>query len=362
MLNKVRKFLLGFCLAGGIVSILSAFLQTDLATTERVVYFIGGILLCLISLWKTLRHVLVSALFALTSLSVIYMVITSELALDSVSILTFLFCLAISLFFGFRASKAIRLSSVRNADLATIDRMSGLEFEQYTAQLLRKLGYTNVSVTKASGDQGVDVLATKGGKQYAIQCKNYKSQLDNTPVQEVYAGMRFYRCDHSAVITNSTFTQGAKQLARATGVELWDRATLAKMIHSANKAMKNIEDPASPTELKKAASVLTTPAQNATVTPPSFISHNRSEEGICNDDRDPMLAAAVDAILASGTATASVIQRHLKVGYARASYILDEMESLGIVGPFEEGASRQILVTQDGWEHLRKTLSRTVRN
>lgn len=119
-------------------------------------------------------------------------------------------------------------------DISYVDGMDGHEFEYFCADLLRKNGFTDVSVTPGSGDQGVDVLAEKGGVKYAIQCKNYSSPLSNTPVQEVNAGKIFYGCHVGVVMTNSTFTPGAKELAKATGVLLWDRAVVQEMMRVKN--------------------------------------------------------------------------------------------------------------------------------
>lgn len=107
--------------------------------------------------------------------------------------------------------------------LLRIDSMEGHEFEYWCADLLRKLGYVNVEVTPGSGDQGVDVLAEKEDIKYAIQCKCYSSDLGNTPVQEVHAGKAMYNCHIGVVMTNRHFTVGGQQLAKATGVLLWDR-------------------------------------------------------------------------------------------------------------------------------------------
>ena len=123
---------------------------------------------------------------------------------------------------------------ILSSGIATIDKMEGHEFEQYCATLLRKLNFSNVKVTKGSGDQGVDVIAEKDGKRYAIQCKRYSSTLGNSPIQEVNAGMLFYHCQVAAVMTNQYFTSGAKQLAKVTGVLLWDRDELIRMINQAN--------------------------------------------------------------------------------------------------------------------------------
>lgn len=115
-------------------------------------------------------------------------------------------------------------------DMAHIDAMEGHEFEHFIANLLRKLGYENVEVTRGSGDQGVDVLAEKDGVRYAIQCKCYSSDLGNTPVQEVNTGKTIYHCHVGVVVTNRYFTQGAKDAAKATGTLLWDRNRLQQMV------------------------------------------------------------------------------------------------------------------------------------
>ena len=109
-----------------------------------------------------------------------------------------------------------------------VDRMTGVQFENFCAALLKKHGY-GVSFTKKTGDQGVDLIAMKKGKKYAIQCKRYSNNLGNGPVQEVYAGARIYGCDIPVVMTNSFFTTGAIKAAESTGVLLWDRATLIEM-------------------------------------------------------------------------------------------------------------------------------------
>ncbi len=98
---------------------------------------------------------------------------------------------------------------------------NGYCYEYKCAELLRKHGFSKVSVTKSSGDQGVDIIAYANGKKYAIQCKFYSSPVGNSAIQEVYAGAKFYNCDIAAVITNSTFTPAAVELADATGVLLW---------------------------------------------------------------------------------------------------------------------------------------------
>lgn len=116
------------------------------------------------------------------------------------------------------------------AELYKVDGMEGHDFEYWCANLLKKNGFSNVEVTRGSGDQGVDVLAKFGDAKYAIQCKCYSFDLGNKPVQEVNAGKAFYHCHIGVVMTNRYFTAGAKEIAEATGVLLWDRDTLKRLI------------------------------------------------------------------------------------------------------------------------------------
>lgn len=116
------------------------------------------------------------------------------------------------------------------AAMAYIDQMDGLDFEKLCAEMLERLGYQQVHVTKGSGDQGVDIVALKGGIRYAFQCKRYAHKLGNKAVQEVNAGKEFYHCQVGVVITNNYFTAGAEDAAKAVGVELWDRDILIRKL------------------------------------------------------------------------------------------------------------------------------------
>ena len=69
--------------------------------------------------------------------------------------------------------------------------------------------------------------------------------------------------------------------------------------------------------------------------------------------QDEMLPAAVEVILETKQASVSMLQRRLKLGYARAARIVDEMEELGIVGPYQGSKPRDILITAEQWEVMR---------
>ena len=67
---------------------------------------------------------------------------------------------------------------------------------------------------------------------------------------------------------------------------------------------------------------------------------------------DELLPAAVEVVLESGMASVSMLQRRLKLGYARAARIVDEMEDKGIVGPFEGSKPRALLITREQWQAM----------
>ena len=100
---------------------------------------------------------------------------------------------------------------------ATIDDLSPLEFERYISKRLETLGWST-STTKASGDQGADVLANKDGVSLVIQCKLYSKPVGNKAVQEAIAAQKFYLTDMAAVVTNQSFTKSARDLANMGGV------------------------------------------------------------------------------------------------------------------------------------------------
>ena len=122
-----------------------------------------------------------------------------------------------------------RLTAKRNVAGRCL-RLDGPEFEAYVALVLRDNGFKHVEITKGSGDQGVDILAERSGRRYAIQCKNYAGAVGNFAVQEAYTGAEFYGCDVPVVVCPGTFTRGAIELAQKTGVDLWDAQRLSHMM------------------------------------------------------------------------------------------------------------------------------------
>ena len=77
------------------------------------------------------------------------------------------------------------------------------------------------------------------------------------------------------------------------------------------------------------------------------------EEDDALSDYDELLPQAVDVIMEVNQASVSMLQRRLKLGYARAARIVDQMEEIGVVGPFEGSKPRQILMSRAEWHETR---------
>ena len=118
-------------------------------------------------------------------------------------------------------------------ELDKIDEMDGRSFELFTGDLLFRNGFENIKVTQASYDFGVDVIAEKDDVKYAIQCKRYNGPIGVSAVQEVIASKSLHDCHVACVLTNSSFTPAAVELAKKNLVILWDRKKLQKFIDNA---------------------------------------------------------------------------------------------------------------------------------
>ena len=130
--------------------------------------------------------------------------------------------------FMFLMGSALRYSEKREKDLRNLvvsalnwsDHISPMEFERHCSDFLSLSGWKS-STTKASGDQGADIVASKKGITVVCQCKKYSKNVGNKAVQEAFAAKTFYEANAGAVITNSGYTRSALELAQKTGIYLF---------------------------------------------------------------------------------------------------------------------------------------------
>lgn len=79
------------------------------------------------------------------------------------------------------------------------------------------------------------------------------------------------------------------------------------------------------------------------------------EENSEDDEADPFLQDAIEAVIEIGSASASLIQRRFKVGYARAGRIIDQMEARGIISGYQGSKPREVLMSKERWQELKMT-------
>jgi restriction endonuclease Mrr len=113
--------------------------------------------------------------------------------------------------------EAVARSNWRNfhasKTMAEIGRMSGLEFEQFVERLLTRTGYSELRLTPVN-DQGGDLVGNSpNGVRTVVQAKRWKNSLGNGVVQELLGAMLHYDCQAGLIVTNSTFTVAARELA-----------------------------------------------------------------------------------------------------------------------------------------------------
>lgn len=100
--------------------------------------------------------------------------------------------------------------------------MDGRIFEFFCADILLIEGYENIKVTKASADNGVDIMAEKDGKKCIVQCKCLSHTCSNKAVQEIVSANTIYHAEEMIVMCNKKFSDSATILAHTNKVELFN--------------------------------------------------------------------------------------------------------------------------------------------
>lgn len=117
-----------------------------------------------------------------------------------------------------------------------VEKLYGLsprEFEEYIAELFKALGYEKVTLTPASNDKGVDVLAEYQSTRVAIQCKKYKGLVGSPEIQAFLGAMRHAEAHKGFYVTTGTFSIEAEKIASEHPIELVDSIALGKLIQKA---------------------------------------------------------------------------------------------------------------------------------
>lgn len=127
------------------------------------------------------------------------------------------------------------IKRLQASDMASVDQMTGRQFELYLEVLFIGLGY-QVEQLPTSTDYGADLILVLGETRIAVQAKRYKANVGNRAVQMILGAKKYYGCDEAWIITNSFYTKAAIQMASKTEVRLYDRNGLLEFM-TMNKAL-----------------------------------------------------------------------------------------------------------------------------
>jgi len=125
------------------------------------------------------------------------------------------------------------LGKTHMAKIKDFSSLSGREFENWLESFFEAQGYAVIR-TKLVGDQGADLILNRGSDKVVVQAKKYDAPVGNKAIQEVVASKAYYKANNAMVVTSSTFTKSARQLAMVNHVELLSGTELNKKIEEIN--------------------------------------------------------------------------------------------------------------------------------
>ncbi|MEX2286815.1 MAG: restriction endonuclease [Planctomycetaceae bacterium] len=107
--------------------------------------------------------------------------------------------------------------------------MRGGQFEKFLVIVFEELGY-NVDEAAGKKDQPGELVLTKSDRRVFVHAKGYFHSVPDSAVEAAHAGMARHRCHRCAVVTNSQFTQSARELANTIGCVLVDAGSMGDLI------------------------------------------------------------------------------------------------------------------------------------
>ena len=123
-------------------------------------------------------------------------------------------------------------SAIEYRSLSDLKRMHPFKFEDYIAKLYKNMGYS-VKQTKRTGDGGKDMIATKNGQTYFVECKRYSDPVNVHKMRDFVGACVLGGKDIKGIyVTTSSFTNDAKSAANRIGIQMIDGNKLMSMIRS----------------------------------------------------------------------------------------------------------------------------------
>ena len=244
-----------------------------------------------------------------------------------------------------------------------VETLSGVEFEHYCADELRSTGWA-ATVTKASGDQGVDIIATRGGAKVVIQCKRYAKPVGNKAVQEAIAACAFEDGTHAVVVSTASFTTSARTLASKTGVILighLELSTLADRLAPRGASAESLRvawaDVGGIPLAKRLRAISRTDRQRQFAElfgNEAFSADGRgANRGLpAGGALDPLFREAAELCIQNQSGSTSLLQRRLGIGFGRSARLIDQLADAGVLDPKSGPKGREVRVGLDDLDRI----------
>lgn len=125
---------------------------------------------------------------------------------------------------------------------SVVDGMSWLQFEMLVGETLRQKGYRVTETGGGGADGGVDLVLTKDGEKFLVQCKQWRAfKVSVSVVRELYGVMAAKGAPGGFVVTSGSFTSEAKAFANGRNITLVDGQELAKWIRASRASTPRTE-------------------------------------------------------------------------------------------------------------------------
>lgn len=148
-----------------------------------------------------------------------------------------------------------RVNAIDINTLNDINNLNGRDFEIFLGDLFRKMGHY-VEVTQSTRDHGADLILSKNGRRIAVQAKRYQGTVPNAAVQQCYYAMSHYECEKGMVVTNSAFSDHAKEEASRVNIKLVEGLELIQWIKTYMPEILNKTNTTSSSNLNKTDNIV----------------------------------------------------------------------------------------------------------
>jgi len=115
-----------------------------------------------------------------------------------------------------------------------VNELSGIQFEKFIEKIFKDKGY-KTTLTKASYDAGIDIVAEKGTEAIGIQAKKRSKSVNRYAVFDAHYGLKRYNCTKACVATNSVLTEQARNFALENNVDIMDKFVILSILRKKGK-------------------------------------------------------------------------------------------------------------------------------